>query len=629
LTRNVDSELIGPTLELRLPHKDGSWRTIEARGMDLTRRPAIGGMVVNCRDMTERKRAEQLLQQTKDELESKIIERTAELERTTQELLELIAHSPTVIYSAKFINENYRISTVTENVSTLLGYVSESFLQEETFWKDHVHPQDLSRVLDEKKNSWASDRTTSDYRFLAQDGNYHWIRDRMKPVLDAQGTFLAMVGSWSDITQQRLAEESRRQSETRYQRLFGSLRDAFVSVDMSGRIIQCNSNYLELLGYQEDEILCLTHKDINPEKWLSFEDEIVGMQILPRGYSEVYEKEYRQKDGTVIPVELRTFLIRDETGNPREMWSLVRDIQHRKRMEYDLQTSRDNYRILLDHSLQGILVFQDMRMVYVNQAFSSSMGFPEKEIMEFTAKQFIRRVLPEDRGMVFGQLRKRIYGANAYESFSMRVLNREGEVRWFDTTIAPISFEGLPALQLTVIDRTSRIKTEHALQQSEAQFRMLVENAPIAVAVSSGPADRFEYLSRPFLTLFGYTLSDLPDLETFESHLTPARENHPLAMGQEQGGNRFISDQETRNKSLETTILCKNGDQKEIVLTVIPIADRKLVFCLDQTSRKQGEAAIRQSEERYRTLAAASPDLIFIVDHDDRIQYVNSIAAQY
>ena len=71
--------------------------------------------------------------------------------------------------------------------------------------------------------------------------------------------------------------------------------------------------------------------DVTPEKWHSLQAEIIQKQVLSRGYSDIYEKEYRRKDGTILPSKLRTFLLKDDRGRPCAMWGIVRDITERKR----------------------------------------------------------------------------------------------------------------------------------------------------------------------------------------------------------------------------------------------------------------------------------------------------------
>ena len=130
-----------------------------------------------------------------------------------------------------------------------------------------------------------------------------------------------------------MSKRSLRQSEQKYRRLHESMMDAFVSVDMSGHIREFNPAYQKMLGYPEEELWRLTYPEITPEKWHEIEAKIIREQVLSQGFSDVYEKEYRRKDGTVFPVELRTFLMKDETGKPIGMWAIVRDITERKQAE--------------------------------------------------------------------------------------------------------------------------------------------------------------------------------------------------------------------------------------------------------------------------------------------------------
>ena len=112
----------------------------------------------------------------------------------------------------------------------------------------------------------------------------------------------------------REAQESLRISESKYRRLHESMTDGFVYVDMQGLSARATNLFRRMLGYTEEELSRLTYKDLTPEKWHAFEQDIVTNQVFVNHSSDVYEKEYRKKDGTVFPVELRTFLIRNEKG---------------------------------------------------------------------------------------------------------------------------------------------------------------------------------------------------------------------------------------------------------------------------------------------------------------------------
>jgi two-component system sensor kinase FixL len=136
-----------------------------------------------------------------------------------------------------------------------------------------------------------------------------------------------------DVTQGKLEDEPSYQFERKLRRFFKRTVDAIAAIDMAGRIHEFNPAFPRMLDYPAEELRGLTCEDITPNRWHALDAQILRDQVLPRGYSDVYEKEFRKKDGTVFPVELRTVLIRDESGQPAEMWVVVRDVTERRRKE--------------------------------------------------------------------------------------------------------------------------------------------------------------------------------------------------------------------------------------------------------------------------------------------------------
>ncbi|MFA6560704.1 MAG: PAS domain S-box protein [Verrucomicrobiia bacterium] len=149
-----------------------------------------------------------------------------------------------------------------------------------------------------------------------------------------------------DLTERKRAEAALRESEVRYRHLHESMTDAFVRVSMDGRIQETNLAYQEMMGYTDEELRRRTYIDVTPERWHAFQAGIIEKQVLSRGFSDVYQKEYRRKNGTIFPVELRTFLLRDEQGGPAGMWAMVRDITERKQVEAALLEQQQRLRVL-------------------------------------------------------------------------------------------------------------------------------------------------------------------------------------------------------------------------------------------------------------------------------------------
>ena len=108
-------------------------------------------------------------------------------------------------------------------------------------------------------------------------------------------------------------------AEDRYRQLYEGAFDGIVTVDLEGRIIDFNPAFLKILSYTPDELKSLRFQEITPEKFHS-EEQTKLNQILERGYSDLYEKEYIDKDGTLVPIELSGYLTRDSK------WQSDRDV---------------------------------------------------------------------------------------------------------------------------------------------------------------------------------------------------------------------------------------------------------------------------------------------------------------
>ncbi len=281
--------------------------------------------------------------------------------------------------------------------------------------------------------------------------------------LRTEGLAVPLVrGMAHDITERHRTERALLRSEYKYRRLYDSLMDAYVSVDMTGRIREFNQTYEDLLGYSKEELFRLTYMDLTPERWHSFERDLVENQILARGYSDTYEKEYRKKDGTEFPVELRTFLIRDSAGRPEGMWAIVRDISERKRVEEALRKAEEKYSKAFQASPDwgAITTLDEGVFIEVNKAFERLSGFERKEVLGRPTADLGIWDQPEERRLLVDLMRKQ--GAVHNKEVHFRLKN--GTVQTFMLSAETIELEG-QALMLTV----ARDMTE--LRNLEAQFR--------------------------------------------------------------------------------------------------------------------------------------------------------------
>jgi len=221
-------------------------------------------------------------------------------------------------------------------------------------------PPDLDDEVREKIAQMRAGRDIGSYETVrrTRDGRRLNVVMRTALLHDVGGAITGFLAIIEDVTEIRKTELALRESEKQYRHLYETMQDSFVAVDMEGRITACNGAYLSLTGYARDELFRMTYLELTPAGWLAAEQEIVRRQIIPRGYSDLYEKEYIRKDGTVVPVELRTVLEKDAEGRPVFMWAVIRDISDRKRAEGALRESEHKFRELFENIRSGVAVYE-------------------------------------------------------------------------------------------------------------------------------------------------------------------------------------------------------------------------------------------------------------------------------
>jgi two-component system cell cycle sensor histidine kinase/response regulator CckA len=160
---------------------------------------------------------------------------------------------------------------------------------------------------------------------------------------------------------------------------------------------------------------------------------------------------------------------------------LQREIAERKRVE-------EAYRALIEHSLQGLLILQDQRIVFANQTFASMSGYSVQELLAMSPTEVFAIVPPEDQALVRGHLQDRLYQADVLDRYECRGLRKDGTVSWVEMYASPIEYQGKPAIQMAVLDITGRRRAEgereHLLAQIQEQARrvqQIVDTVPEGV----------------------------------------------------------------------------------------------------------------------------------------------------
>ncbi len=225
----------------------------------------------------------------------------------------------------------------------LLGYGPGGFPGNLADYLAHVHEEDREDAVRHIEAFLGQADPEAEYairhRMQRTDGQLIWMEGRGRLVVDHAGQPVRLVGVGTDVTALHDAEAEARESRRWYRDLFRHSRDGLVVVDAQGRILDANAAFCRMLGYTQEELQAKEDfYAITPERWRAWErEEIWEKRLLRDGYSGVYEKEYIRKDGTVFPVELQSYAVRNERGAVAYLWGVARDITERKAAEAEIR----------------------------------------------------------------------------------------------------------------------------------------------------------------------------------------------------------------------------------------------------------------------------------------------------
>ena len=295
-----------------------------------------------------------------------------------------------------------------------------------------------------------------------------------------------------DIIERKRAEKALGASESRYRYLYESMMDAFVYVNIDGYVVEFNEVYRKMLGYEPEELRRLTYVDITPEKWHAIEAEIIEKQAMIRGYTDLYEKEYRGKDGTIIPIEIRAYLIRDDQGKPDGLWGIVRDITERKRAEEALKQSENKYHLLADNVHDVIFVLDmNLKYTYISPSVKILRGYGPEEVLKQSSIEQTLTPSSQDLAMrTFSEImeleKSEHREIHLSRTLQLEMRRKDGTTVWTEVKFSFIRDENQRPMGILGLTRdiTERRKAEAELQKTLDSLKKAV-GATIQVMVSA------------------------------------------------------------------------------------------------------------------------------------------------
>ena len=316
----------------RIRHKDGSARVLEGVGKNLYENPSVAGFVMNVRDVTDRRKAEEAL------LES---------EKRYRGIIENILD---VYYRT---DKNGNIVMMSPSGASLLGYGSiDEILGQNVAEAFYADPKERNKIISEiQDKGYVRDFEVT---LKHSDGTPIPVSTSSRLYFNEEGEVLGVEGVFADIRERKKMESALRESEERYRMLIETTRDLIYTTNSKGFLTYVNPTLEKVLGYM--------HSELNGESFaqiVSPEDIDRLRDIIRRSMKgdsiPVYEADLIRKDGTKLSVEFNVTTLLDSEGKPVGRYGIGRDITERKRLEKNLIASEKKYRNLVDNTLVGVV----------------------------------------------------------------------------------------------------------------------------------------------------------------------------------------------------------------------------------------------------------------------------------
>ncbi|MBI4781023.1 MAG: PAS domain S-box protein [Oscillatoriophycideae cyanobacterium NC_groundwater_1537_Pr4_S-0.65um_50_18] len=463
---------------------------------------------------------------------------------------------------------------------------------------------------------------------------YYSLEITSSGVVFRLSTFIlaSVIVSWlnqSRQTAQSKAErafKALRESEARFGCLAESNIIGMIVSDLKGLILEANNAFLKIVGYTQQDLRSsrLRWSDMTPPEYLPITEQSL-QELRSTGVCPPFEKEYIRKDGSRVPILIGS-VMKEETAI-----GFVLDLSERKQIEAakmeaaqreqalhaEIQTARDRLENVLTCINDPFVVLdQDWCYLYINDRFAELAGQPKANLLG----RCIWDLFPDTVG---SQLYTEAYRAFADQTQRHHEYFYAPWQRWFENHIYP-SAQGVAILATDITERKriedDRRRAEAELRESEARFRNMADTAPVLIWMS-GVDKLCNYFNQPWLDFTGRTVEQEMG-NGWSEGLHPDDRQRCL--------DTYFAAFDTRQPfQLEYRFRRFDGIYRWIVDVAVPRFTSEGDFlgyigsCIDIEDRKQAEGALRESEERFRTLADNISQLAWMTNASGWIFWYN------
>ena len=411
-------------------------------------------------------------------------------------------------------------------------------------------------------------------------------------------------------------KESLVESQMRYRRLLENSPDVIFRMSLpDGKFEYINPAVEQLTGYTPVDFYshpCLPEKLIHPDWMEYFKKE--WKTLLKGDMPPFYEYQVIDRAGKTRWFHQSTMVIKDECGHSVAIEGIITDITERKRAEEALRESEEKYRSLAEQVHDGIYIYQGDHFLFTNTHISEISGYSKEELL---AIPFIDLVHPDDRAYIWDLAERRLRGEPVPDRYGCRFIRKDGTVRDVEAVVSAIHYKGGYAALGAARDITERKQAEEAIRESEQKYRALFAAESDAIFVVDKETGIIIDCNDAITPMYGYRKEEVVGQPNTSMSAEP---DATRAATQEAKGLIPVRYHRRKDGSVFPV---------EITANVIPVKGHDVIIAAvrDITERKQAEAALQQSEQKYRNIFEKSVTGIFKTTPDGLLIDVNDAFA--
>ena len=428
-----------------------------------------------------------------------------------------------------------------------------------------------------------------------------------------------------DLEQKIRQQEALTEKERRYRVLFESAGDG-IFLMRGDQFVDCNQKALELFGCGREKLIGNTPWDFSPPRQPNGRDSLEAakekISLALKGQHLHFEWQHLRADRT--PFDAEVTLSNLEIAGEAHILALVRDVTEQKQAqvavlasEARLRGAQQRYKDFITHSNEGVWraevnppfpidlpeqealqrLLQDTYFAECNVALAHILGYSRPE--ELVGKRFGDLISPSDSGRM-ESFRSAVRGRFQNRTVEFRGRDREGNLKNLLRTEIPIIEDGL-LVRIWGITRdiTKLRETEGALRESEARFRTLITDAPVAIGVGRNGVTR--YVNSAYVQLFGLGSAEetfgRPILDQFAPQCHP--DIRDMIKRRDQGL-PVPSEYESLGRRKDGSTFPMHVAVARVDLEDGPVS---LGFLTDLTERKRAEEELQRFLDQLRALA--------------------------